>query len=89
MFRYPKNYPLGIEEDVQEAGRAGRDEIRAEAILFEGKTGKLCERKMRDYQSTIEICRRRCTFNCFHTKDITCDSCDVCSKLCVCEKCKL
>ena len=50
--------PTTIEEYVQEAGRAGKDGIRAEAILFEGKTGKFCEKKMRDYQSTIEICRR-------------------------------
>ena len=50
---------------------------------------------MRDYQSTIEICRRRYIFQdflCFHSKDITlngCDCCDVCAKLCMCEKCKL
>ena len=66
--------PTTIEEYVQEAGRAGRDGIRAEAILFEGKTGKFCEKKMRDYQSTIEICRHRYIFQdflCFHTKYIT------------------
>ena len=41
--------PTTIKEYVQEAGRAGRDVIRAEAIIFEGKPGKFCEKKMRDY----------------------------------------
>ena len=48
MIQYLKNYPLGTtNNNVQEAGRAGQDEIRAEAILFEGKTGKFCKKKMK------------------------------------------
>ena len=43
---------------------------------------------MRDYQSTIEICRRRYIFQdflCFHSKDITLNGCDCCG-VCVCVK---
>ena len=86
--------PSTIEEYVQETGRAGRDGEGAEAVLYEGKVGKNCTKKMKNYVSNTETCRRRFLFSdflCHLEKDIFvsgCKCCDVCAKLCLCDKCK-
>lgn len=86
--------PCTIEEYVQETGRAGRDGGHAEAILYQGKIAQTCTKIMKNYASNLDICRRKFLFKnflCYFEKDICisgCICCDICAKLCSCEKCK-
>lgn len=79
--------PSTLEEYVQETGRVGRDGDIAEAILFSGKIGNFCERKIKEYQSNTTNCRRRILFQnfiCFDINNTTItdgNCCDVCAKL--------
>ncbi len=52
--------PTSVEEYVQEAGKAGRDGIRAETVLYQGKTFA-----PRSYQTDTKTCRRRNLFQDF------------------------
>ena len=87
--------PSTIEEYVQETGRAGRDGEYAEAILYEGKVSKNCTKIMKNYVSNSNICRRKLIFKiflCYCERDMcitNCKCCDICAKLCSCDKCKL
>ena len=53
-----------IEEYVQETGRAERDGECVEAVIYEGKVGKNCTKKMKNYANT-ETCRRKFLFSDF------------------------
>ena len=83
--------PSIIEEYVQETGRAGRSGHNAEAIIFDCKIGKNVTVKMKQYINNLTECRRKFLFLCFHERDIRlsgCDCCDICEKVCSCDKCK-
>ena len=82
-----------VEEYVQESGRAGRDGLSAQAIIYQGKGGKHSEKKIKDYVSNNSICRCRflfCDFLSFCESDIKvsgCKCCDICKAKCTCEFC--
>ena len=86
--------PNTVEEYIQETGRAGRNNAKAESIIYDCKIGKTVTPKMKDYMSNQKKCRRKFLFQwflCFYENDVEvvgCDCCDVCAKKCSCDKCK-
>ena len=86
--------PTNLEEYVQETGRAGRDGLDSEAILFEGKGGRHSSQKMKEYASNKSVCRRRFLLEGFlkySVKDVKvsdCKCCDICARSCTCALCK-
>lgn len=85
--------PTNVEEYVQESGRAGRDGIFAESILFEGKVGKHATQRIKDYVSNSTVCRRKILFQEFlkhYEGEVVvrrCKCCDVCLIVCTCDLC--
>ncbi len=86
--------PGNREEYVQETGRAGRDGKRAEAVLFEGKTGHHATPVMKAYAENRTMCRRKSLFQGFvdyNDSDLDmidkCSCCDICASSCKCLKC--
>ncbi len=85
--------PLSVEAYLQEAGRIGRDQKPAEAILLYSYedvafTGKLDDdiqkkryRKMLDYARSHEICRREQLLSLLNYEFTElCSGCDICNK---------
>ena len=54
--------PSCLEEYVQETGWSGRNGLPSQAVLYEGKGGKLASKKMKNYVSNETVCRRRLLF---------------------------
>lgn len=87
--------PTDMEQYVQATGRAGRDGLHSQAILHSGKVSRHVKVCMRNYLGNQDQCRRKLLFQKFlaYSEDdcstVTgCLCCDVCAKVCECEKCK-
>lgn len=86
--------PSDVDQYAQEAGRAGRDGLPAEAVLLYTKKRHIKE-KMQEYGVNIDTCRRKLLFKDFvmgqaaaDSADSTkCSCCDICKPLCSCSVC--
>lgn len=83
-----------VDEYVQEAGRAGRDGLAAQAILLYSRRKHHTSAKMQAYGENVDVCRRRLLFSGFlmgqavPTEEIKkCSCCDICKLLCSCTVC--
>lgn len=85
-----------IELYLQETGRAGRDMLPAEAVLYHGGQGLVARNiddNMKEYCSNRDSCRRNMLLKHFDrgfTQDSNaslCSCCDVCERKCVCVLC--
>lgn len=86
--------PHTVEEYVQEAGRAGRNEEQCCATLVYNKPRGAISAEMKLYGQNTTICRRELLYKyfLFHTGtqlNPLCLCCDVCSLVCNCPSCKL
>ena len=83
--------PPTLEDLVQQTGRAGRNGIPADAILYSNISYN-STKPIKDYAANTGYCRRYLLFKFFlFSKDkqcITgCRCCDLCSSLCGCQQC--
>ena len=84
--------PSTLEELVQESGRAGRDGRQAIAVLYPRRVGRKVPKEVKEYQENTTMCRRRKLFQSFlFTAEgaliKACACCDLCTKICACDKC--
>jgi len=76
----------GVEEYLQETGRAGRDGLKAKAILFDiDQRGIAVEARMKEYATNKIHCRRQVLLKHFEGErsydltSVSCECCDVCA----------
>ena len=81
-----------IEQYVQETGRAGRDGLPAQAILFHvpHPSNQFLDVAMKEYCKNRDRCRRQMLLKNFDgdiDSVVQCSCCDVCERKCVCSNC--
>lgn len=87
--------PSEVDHYVQEAGRAGRDGLPAEALLLYAKAMHHVKDKMQEYGKNVDVCRRKLLFKDFILGQVApvsshvakCSCCDVCKSSCLCSVC--
>lgn len=84
-----------VELYLQETGRAGRDMLPSEAILYHGGEGVVARNladDMKEYCVNRHLCRRQLLLKHFDSSDESlsiplCLCCDVCEQTCTCRLC--
>ena len=84
--------PSTLEDLVQQTGRAGRNGLQADAILYNRNTSKKASKEVKDYADNQLLCRRYLLFKDFLFSDLKetvtpCQCCDLCTPMCCCSKC--
>ena len=84
--------PQSLEDLVQETGRAGRNGLQAQAILYYKSSVMKASKLVHEYSKNKSVCRRYLLFqdflySCCKNPVSPCQCCDLCSPMCQCLHC--